>query len=236
MLDRFRVKLLSMPRRWKRLLQVATDILLVWLSLWLAFVVRLGTDDMIDIFGEHAWLFIAAPLIAIPLFIRFGMYRAVMRYLGNDALIAIAKAVTISALVLSLVVYWYRGAPAPVPRSLVFNYWWLSMPSMHLIKSALFLILFACLPFSASAAPAAAKPPVVATTPTEASTAEVVNINTADEATLVRGLNGVGEVKAKAIVEYRTAHGPFVSLDQLLEVKGVGPALLEKNRERIAIE
>ena len=45
------------------------------------------------------------------------MYRAVMRYLGNDALIAIAKAVTISALVLSLVVYWYRGAPAPVPRS-----------------------------------------------------------------------------------------------------------------------
>ena len=127
-LDRFRVKLLSMPRRWKRLLQVAaTDILLVWLSLWLAFVVRLGTDDMIDIFGEHAWLFIAAPLIAIPLFIRFGMYRAVMRYLGNDALIAIAKAVTISALVLSLVVYWYRGAPAPVPRSLVFNYWWLSM-------------------------------------------------------------------------------------------------------------
>lgn len=39
---------------------------------------------------------------------------------------------------------------------------------MHLIKSALFLILFACLPFSASAAPAAAKPPVVATTPTEA--------------------------------------------------------------------
>ena len=71
--------------------------------------------------------FITAPVIAIPLFIRFGMYRAVMRYLGNDALIAIAKAVTISALVLSLVVYWYRGAPAPVPRSLVFNYWWLSM-------------------------------------------------------------------------------------------------------------
>ncbi len=127
MLDRLRVKLLSMPRRWKRLLQVATDILLVWLSLWLAFVVRLGTDDMIDVFGEHAWLFITAPVVAIPLFIRFGMYRAVMRYLGNDALIAIAKAVTISALVLSLVVYWYRGAPAPVPRSLVFNYWWLSM-------------------------------------------------------------------------------------------------------------
>ena len=45
------------------------------------------------------------------------MYRAVMRYLGNDALIAIAKAVTISALVLSLLVYWYRSRRrwCPVP-------------------------------------------------------------------------------------------------------------------------
>ncbi|MEW5071168.1 polysaccharide biosynthesis protein, partial [Pseudomonas aeruginosa] len=127
MLDNLRGRLLGLPRRQKRILQVATDIGLVWLSLWLAFLVRLGTEDMIDPFGDHAWLFIAAPLTAIPLFIRFGMYRAVMRYLGNDALIAIAKAVTISALVLSLLVYWYRSPPAVVPRSLVFNYWWLSM-------------------------------------------------------------------------------------------------------------
>ncbi|HBO5683973.1 TPA: polysaccharide biosynthesis protein [Pseudomonas aeruginosa] len=127
MLDNLRIKLLGLPRRYKRMLQVAADVTLVWLSLWLAFLVRLGTEDMISPFSGHAWLFIAAPLVAIPLFIRFGMYRAVMRYLGNDALIAIAKAVTISALVLSLLVYWYRSPPAPVPRSLVFNYWWLSM-------------------------------------------------------------------------------------------------------------
>ena len=65
---------------------------------------------------------------------------------------------------------------------------------------------------------------------------EQVNINTVDEAALIRGLNGVGEAKARAILEYRAAHGPFVSVDQLLEVKGVGPALLEKNRARIVIE
>lgn len=127
MIDGLRVRLLGLPRRYKRILQVLADVALVWLSLWLAFLVRLGTEDMISPFEGHAWLFIAAPLVAIPLFIRFGMYRAVMRYLGNDALIAIAKAVTISALVLSLLVYWYRSPPAVVPRSLVFNYWWLSM-------------------------------------------------------------------------------------------------------------
>ncbi|MFK1531425.1 ComEA family DNA-binding protein, partial [Pseudomonas aeruginosa] len=79
--------------------------------------------------------------------------------------------------------------------------------------------------------------PLAATTPaTTVSPGEQVNINTVDEAALIRGLNGVGEAKARAILEYRAAHGPFVSVDQLLEVKGVGPALLEKNRSRIVIE
>jgi len=125
--DRLREGLLRLPRRYKRLLQVATDFVLVWAALWLAFVVRLGTDYLVSPWGGHLWLFAAAPLIAIPLFVKFGMYRAVMRYLGNDALIAIAKAVTLSALFLALVVYWYRDAPEIVPRSLVFNYWWLSL-------------------------------------------------------------------------------------------------------------
>ena len=125
--DKLRERLQRLPRRRKRLLQVTTDVVLVWMALWAAFVVRLGTDELVDPLGGHAWLFAAAPLIAIPLFVRFGMYRAVMRYLGNDALIAIAKAVSLSALCLALVVYWYRDAPALVPRSLVFNYWWLSL-------------------------------------------------------------------------------------------------------------
>lgn len=77
--------------------------------------------------GGHAWLFSIAPLLSIPLFIRFGMYRAVMRYFGNDALIAIAKAVTLSALLLALAVYWRTDAPKLIPRSMVFNYWWLSL-------------------------------------------------------------------------------------------------------------
>jgi len=127
MTDKLRTALLRLPRRYKRLLQVIVDVVLVWSALWLAFVVRLGFDKRIDPFGDHAWLFIAAPVIAIPLFIRLGMYRAVMRYFGNDALVAIFKAVTLAALLLSLAVYWYRGAPALVPRSLVFNYWWFSL-------------------------------------------------------------------------------------------------------------
>lgn len=119
--------LLSMSRRQKRIIQVVTDIVLVWLALWLAFVVRLGLDDMINPVTTHVWLFVFAPLVAIPLFIRFGMYRAVMRYFGNDALIAIIKAVSLSALILAVVVYWYSNHDNVVPRSIIFNYWWLSL-------------------------------------------------------------------------------------------------------------
>ncbi|MBA1321418.1 polysaccharide biosynthesis protein [Pseudomonas plecoglossicida] len=122
-----RTYLLKLPRRYKRLLQVATDIALVWVALWLAFLVRLGIEEMANPVMDHLWLFGAAPVVAIPLFIRFGMYRAVMRYFGNDALIAIIKAVSLSALILGLVVYWYSNHQHVVPRSIIFNYWWLSM-------------------------------------------------------------------------------------------------------------
>jgi len=126
-MERVRVLLLGLPRRQKRIIQVATDICLVWFALWMAFVVRLGIDDLINPLEIHTWLFISAPVIAIPLFIRIGMYRAVMRYFGNDALVAIIKAVSLSALILGVVVYLYSNHQHVVPRSVMFNYWWLSL-------------------------------------------------------------------------------------------------------------
>lgn len=119
--------LLQLPRRQKRLMQVAMDVILVWAALWLAFVVRLGVDESINPLRDHAWLFLCAPVVAIPLFIRFGLYRAVLRYFGNDAMIEIVKAVSLSSLILGLVVYWYSNHQNVVPRSIIFNYWWLSL-------------------------------------------------------------------------------------------------------------
>jgi len=62
-----------------------------------------------------------------------------------------------------------------------------------------------------------------------------VNINTADANALDTALVGVGPAKAQAIVEYRQANGPFKSADQLAQVKGIGPATVEKNRDRIEV-
>lgn len=116
--------LLNLPRDQKRLLQIFADVILIWLSLYLAFAVRLGFTAANHAAASNQWLFIAAPLITIPIMIRWGMYRAVIRYLGNVALITILKTVSYASLLLTLVIYWYQGTyPTAIPRSFVIYYW-----------------------------------------------------------------------------------------------------------------
>ena len=62
-----------------------------------------------------------------------------------------------------------------------------------------------------------------------------LNINTATAAQL-ETLDGIGPVLAQRIVEYRETNGPFASVEGLLEVKGLGPGILEAIRPQITIE
>jgi competence protein ComEA len=87
---------------------------------------------------------------------------------------------------------------------------------------------------AAPAAPASAAQPVVASAPAEQGAK--VNINTAGADTLQKELSGIGAGKAAAIVAYRDENGAFTSVDELIEVKGIGKALLDKNREKLAID
>jgi competence protein ComEA len=57
-----------------------------------------------------------------------------------------------------------------------------------------------------------------------------VNINTAGVHALAENINGVGAKKAEAIVAYRKANGPFKSVEELTNVKGIGSKLIEKNK------
>lgn len=68
-----------------------------------------------------------------------------------------------------------------------------------------------------------------------AAAASRVDINQAGAAELEAGLDGIGPAKAAAIIAWREQNGPFRSLEDLLDVKGIGPAFLEKNRLRLAL-
>ena len=63
-----------------------------------------------------------------------------------------------------------------------------------------------------------------------------VDLNTADAATLQKELSGIGKNKADAIVAHREANGPFTSVDEIIEVKGIGKSILEKNRDKLSIQ
>ena len=62
----------------------------------------------------------------------------------------------------------------------------------------------------------------------------VVNVNTATEPEL-ESLTGVGPVTANAIIQYRTEHGPFATVDDLMNVSGIGPATLEELRPQVTV-
>ena len=123
--DAIRLRLLGLSRQRKRALQVLVDVMLLWGALWLAFIIRLGGSHQVNL-SEYLWLFLAAPATAIPLFIRFGLYRAVLRYFGSSALVTIFNSVSLSALLLAVVIYLVRP-DALMPRSVVFIYWGLSL-------------------------------------------------------------------------------------------------------------
>ena len=66
--------------------------------------------------------------------------------------------------------------------------------------------------------------------------AEPVDINTADADTLAEVMAGVCPTLATAIEDYRAAFGVFESVYELVKVKGIGVALIEKNRDSITVE
>lgn len=65
---------------------------------------------------------------------------------------------------------------------------------------------------------------------------EPVDLNTATAEELAEALNGVGESRAQAIVEYRESNGPFTHIDELVNVRGIGMATVDRNRDRIKLD
>ena len=66
-------------------------------------------------------------------------------------------------------------------------------------------------------------------------TAEKVNINTANAEQIASALSGIGDNKAKAIVEYRTSHGKFKTIDSLQNVDGIGEKTVASNKDKISL-
>ncbi len=127
---------LKLPRRQKQSIAVVADYVLLVFAFWSALALRFETLSP-DISG-YGWKMLVAPLLAIPIFIRLGLYRAVIRFMEDRVLFVVAGGVTLSVLLLAalialthstsfsrgvLVIYWllaivYVGATRFMARSL----------------------------------------------------------------------------------------------------------------------
>ena len=96
-------RLTGMPRRSKQVIVIGLDVLVALATMWLAFCLRLGTLT-VDWRPEQGVMFLLAPALAVPIFARSGLYRAIFRYSGFGATAAIARAVVIYTLAFSSIV------------------------------------------------------------------------------------------------------------------------------------
>ena len=113
----------QLSRRKKQLIALVTDSIMLPIALWSAIALRLGE---ISPEVKQFWpAFVASSLVCVPVFIKLGLYRQVVRYMGNHAMVAVVKGVTITAFAISAVAYM---VPLPgFPRSVPIIFWLISL-------------------------------------------------------------------------------------------------------------
>lgn len=117
------ISLLRLPRYQKRLVSLFSDATFIPLALWLAFCLRL--DELYFPVDNTVWSVVLITILAsLFTFARLGLYRAVIRYMSNHAMVAVMTGVSISALVLVISSFVLQ---APVPRSVPVIYWCLAL-------------------------------------------------------------------------------------------------------------
>ena len=113
-LSRFAAPVLALPRPVKRAVVLVIDAGLCVLSVWLAFYLRSGT--FMSLAGPAVWPALASVVLALPIFISAGLYRAIFRYSGLPAMVAVARAMLLYGVIFSAIfTFWgVDGVPRTV--------------------------------------------------------------------------------------------------------------------------
>ena len=112
-------KLLKLFRSKKQAIILLVDLLLLPIALWISFSLRLG--ELYEPVGNIRYLFLAAPLVSIPVFVKFGLYRAIIRYIGFRAMWAVVEAVSLYNLLWGIIIL--LNAVPGVLRSVLLINW-----------------------------------------------------------------------------------------------------------------
>ncbi len=138
-------RLLTLDRFYKQIITLSFDIVILIFSLWLAFFLQ--SDDFIS---KHIitnwWLIIVVPIIAIPLFVKTGLYRSVLQYTGVKVITTSFQSITITCIIVTFIHYYGRGYFLEInhvlPRSIIIMFWFISntfiITSRFLLKGMIY--------------------------------------------------------------------------------------------------
>ena len=118
-----RLRLQNLERIYKQFIMLFVDLSTLLFALWLAFVLRLGEPLPLDHIYDSLWLFIAVPIVTISLFIKLGLYRSVLQYIGIKVITTTFQATTISCLIIGFLMMFFRESN--LPRSVLPIFWFI---------------------------------------------------------------------------------------------------------------
>jgi FlaA1/EpsC-like NDP-sugar epimerase len=122
LVKRIRENVIKIPRFWKRVFMISLDVILLMVALWASYAIRLSVWTP-AITSERLLLAAFAPVVAIPVFIKLGLYRSVIRYLPEAAIWTIVKAMLIATMSWVIIIFLMEMAgQGIVPRSVPFLY------------------------------------------------------------------------------------------------------------------
>ena len=105
-------QVLDWPRPAKRLVVITVDVVMALLATWIAYSLRYETLHWpVD---DQWWIYLLGPVLAVPIFARFGLYRAIFRYTGMDVLFVTGQAIALYALTRIVLLYWVKWPVFPL--------------------------------------------------------------------------------------------------------------------------
>lgn len=116
-------QLTNLSRRQKQALMIISDVIILLLAIWLSFALRLGVlwpDKILS----NLWIFMIIPLVSIPLFIRFGLYKSVLKFMGTKVIVTAFQSITITSLFVGFAMMIFREAD--MPRTVILIFWFVS--------------------------------------------------------------------------------------------------------------
>jgi len=120
---------------------VGADAVLLPFALWISLSLRLSNLWPLQYWIANWWVLLLIPLLSIPLFIHYGLYRAVLKYMGYQVIVATVKAVTLASLCLGTILMFLRDVY--FPRSTIMIFWFVSIliiiASRYVMKSILYI-------------------------------------------------------------------------------------------------